>query len=160
MWWETVSLLEPQRQFILVLIVFTIFFCAGYFNAYLKIIGAAVKNVCQNRLRSPRTQHFVCSSGLAQSSLRQRGHWNLPTARFSYESMKIIFIFIFGFIEGSLALKVYLMFMVAFIIPALAWSGWGKPWGTSYLSMFLSISEHTICRTQSKIYTQPTSNVQ
>jgi len=37
--------------------------------------------------------------------------------------MKIIFIFIFifGFFEGSLDLKVYLLVMAAFVIPALAW---------------------------------------
>jgi hypothetical protein len=37
--------------------------------------------------------------------------------------MKVIFIliFIFGFFEGSLYLKDYLLVMVAFVIPALAW---------------------------------------
>jgi hypothetical protein len=31
--------------------------------------------------------------------------------------------FIFGFFEGSLDLKVYLLAMSAFVIPALAWKG-------------------------------------
>jgi hypothetical protein len=55
---RNLSLLELQRQFILVQIVFTISFCAGVFNTYLKIIGAAVKNVYQNTLHIPHTQHL------------------------------------------------------------------------------------------------------
>jgi len=35
----------------------------------------------------------------------------------------LILIFIFGFFDGSLDLKDYLMVVVAFVIPAIAWKG-------------------------------------